>query len=34
MPAPDVYAALFPGVPDDLPCVWPSSDRDRDAAAG
>jgi hypothetical protein len=24
---PDRYAALFPGVPDDLPYVWPSSDR-------
>ncbi|MCK8433940.1 cytoplasmic protein [Streptomyces sp. D2-8] len=24
---PTVYAALFPGVPDDLPYVWPASDR-------
>ncbi|MFE5813082.1 MSMEG_6728 family protein [Streptomyces sp. NPDC056479] len=24
----DVYAALFPGVPDDLPYVWPASDRE------
>jgi Pyrimidine dimer DNA glycosylase len=23
------YAELFPGVPDDLPYVWPASDRDR-----
>ncbi|MGI5372797.1 MSMEG_6728 family protein [Streptomyces sp. CA-251387] len=23
----EVYAALFPGVPDDLPYVWPASDR-------
>jgi hypothetical protein len=23
------YAALFPGVPDDLPYVWPVSDRER-----
>jgi hypothetical protein len=28
---PDHYGALFPGVPDDLPYVWP---RGRDAAAG
>ncbi|KOX26064.1 MULTISPECIES: MSMEG_6728 family protein [unclassified Streptomyces] len=26
--APEVYRDLFPGVPDDLPYVWPSSDRD------
>ncbi|MFF3348971.1 MSMEG_6728 family protein [Streptomyces sp. NPDC002779] len=26
---PDTYAALFPGVPDDLPYVWPASDRER-----
>ncbi|WP_055564937.1 MSMEG_6728 family protein [Streptomyces atriruber] len=26
--APEVYALLFPDVPDDLPYVWPSSDRD------
>ncbi|MBZ4323069.1 MSMEG_6728 family protein [Streptomyces huiliensis] len=25
--APDVYSPLFPGVPDDLPYVWPTSDR-------
>ncbi|MFE5733859.1 MSMEG_6728 family protein [Streptomyces sp. NPDC056528] len=25
--APEVYRGLFPGVPDDLPYVWPSSDR-------
>ncbi|SCK24247.1 hypothetical protein H181DRAFT_01836 [Streptomyces sp. WMMB 714] len=24
---PDIYAPLFPGVPDDLPYVWPASDR-------
>ncbi|MFF9624997.1 MSMEG_6728 family protein [Streptomyces griseosporeus] len=31
---PDLYAARFPGVPDDLPYIWPPSDRDaRDAAA-
>ncbi|MFE7931857.1 MSMEG_6728 family protein [Streptomyces sp. NPDC057456] len=24
---PEFYAALFPGVPDDLPYVWPTSDR-------
>ncbi|MDR6979185.1 hypothetical protein J2X68_005919 [Streptomyces sp. 3330] len=24
---PGFYAALFPGVPDDLPYVWPASDR-------
>ncbi|MEU3726144.1 MSMEG_6728 family protein [Streptomyces sp. NPDC031705] len=26
--APDLYRHLFPGVPDDLPYLWPSSDRD------
>lgn len=26
---PDFYGALFPGVPDDLPYVWPASDRER-----
>ncbi|MFE9174408.1 MSMEG_6728 family protein [Streptomyces kebangsaanensis] len=26
---PDRYAPLFPGVPDDLPYVWPASDRER-----
>ncbi|WP_030559496.1 MSMEG_6728 family protein [Streptomyces aureocirculatus] len=25
--APEVYAPLFPNVPDDLPYVWPTSDR-------
>ncbi|MFD7713218.1 MSMEG_6728 family protein [Streptomyces sp. NPDC059785] len=25
--APEVYAARFPDVPDDLPYVWPASDR-------
>ncbi|MGW1560473.1 MSMEG_6728 family protein [Streptomyces sp. NPDC002144] len=29
---PAVYGELFPGVPDDLPYVWPASDR-RDAPA-
>jgi hypothetical protein len=24
----EAYAALFPGVPDDLPYVWPASDRE------
>ncbi|MEU1053215.1 MSMEG_6728 family protein [Streptomyces sp. NPDC005876] len=24
---PDTYAPLFPGVPDDLPYLWPASDR-------
>ncbi|MFB6850310.1 MSMEG_6728 family protein [Streptomyces sp. NPDC056373] len=24
---PETYTALFPGVPDDLPYVWPTSDR-------
>ncbi|MFH9013015.1 MSMEG_6728 family protein [Streptomyces sp. NPDC017943] len=24
---PETYAELFPGVPDDLPYVWPDSDR-------
>ena len=27
---PAVYAELFPGVPDDLPYVWPRSDRERE----
>ncbi|AWT41139.1 MULTISPECIES: MSMEG_6728 family protein [Streptomyces] len=31
--APDVYAARFPDVPDDLPYVWPPSDRDAEGAA-
>ncbi|MER5378482.1 MSMEG_6728 family protein [Streptomyces sp. NPDC002553] len=26
---PGFYAPLFPGVPDDLPYVWPASDRSR-----
>ncbi|WP_329257473.1 MSMEG_6728 family protein [Streptomyces pseudovenezuelae] len=25
---PEVYGELFPGVPDDLPYVWPASDRE------
>ncbi|MFD3514712.1 MSMEG_6728 family protein [Streptomyces sp. NPDC058657] len=25
--APETYSPLFPGVPDDLPYVWPASDR-------
>ncbi|MEY7978396.1 MSMEG_6728 family protein [Streptomyces pilosus] len=29
---PDVYAERFPDEPDDLPYVWPSSDRDPEAA--
>ncbi|MET9155012.1 MSMEG_6728 family protein [Streptomyces griseoflavus] len=29
---PDVYRERFPGEPDDLPYVWPSSDRDPEAA--
>ncbi|MGC0380625.1 MSMEG_6728 family protein [Streptomyces sp. SAI-129] len=29
---PAVYAGLFPGVPDDLPYVWPGSDRARGGA--
>ncbi|MFG2683258.1 MSMEG_6728 family protein [Streptomyces sp. NPDC048392] len=29
---PAVYAELFPGVPDDLPYVWPGSDRERGGA--
>ncbi|MCE7080384.1 MSMEG_6728 family protein [Streptomyces sp. ST2-7A] len=28
---PDFYGPLFPGTPDDLPYVWPSSDRDPEA---
>ncbi|MEV5427919.1 MSMEG_6728 family protein [Streptomyces sp. NPDC052701] len=30
---PDAYAPLFPGVPDDLPYVWPASDRGSAARA-
>ncbi|GHJ42540.1 MSMEG_6728 family protein [Streptomyces sp. TS71-3] len=30
---PGHYAGLFPGVPDDLPYVWPASDRDPEAGA-
>ncbi|MET7694290.1 MSMEG_6728 family protein [Streptomyces sp. NPDC005483] len=26
--APEVYGELFPGVPDDLPYVWPTSNRE------
>jgi hypothetical protein len=29
----DTYARAFPGVPDDLPYVWPSSDREGSEAA-
>ncbi|MFH9574572.1 MSMEG_6728 family protein [Streptomyces sp. NPDC017454] len=29
---PEVYAELFPGVPDDLPYVWPASDRESGEA--
>ncbi|MGW4563172.1 MSMEG_6728 family protein [Streptomyces sp. NPDC004561] len=29
---PDAYADAFPGVPADLPYVWPASDRERDDA--
>jgi hypothetical protein len=28
---PATYAPLFPGVPDDLPYVWPASDRTGDS---
>ncbi|MFD9304016.1 MSMEG_6728 family protein [Streptomyces sp. NPDC060048] len=28
--APDFYRERFPGVPDDLPYVWPRSDRESD----
>ncbi|MGW1604199.1 MSMEG_6728 family protein [Streptomyces eurythermus] len=31
---PETYADLFPGVPDDLPYVWPPSDREADGTAG
>ncbi|CAL9325269.1 MSMEG_6728 family protein [Streptomyces sp. SudanB182_2057] len=31
---PETYADLFPGVPDDLPYVWPSSDREAGGPAG
>ncbi|MGW0284630.1 MSMEG_6728 family protein [Streptomyces sp. NPDC003236] len=27
---PDAYRGTFPGVPDDLPYVWPRSDRERE----
>ncbi|MEU8747009.1 MSMEG_6728 family protein [Streptomyces parvulus] len=30
---PEAYGGLFPGVPDDLPYVWPSSDRPGDGPA-
>ncbi|MEZ7006547.1 MSMEG_6728 family protein [Streptomyces sp. AD55] len=29
---PAAYAPLFPGTPDDLPYVWPASDRERGPA--
>ncbi|CDR17662.1 MSMEG_6728 family protein [Streptomyces iranensis] len=31
---PGVYAPRFPGVPDDLPYVWPASDREAPDAPG
>ncbi|WP_328777355.1 cytoplasmic protein [Streptomyces goshikiensis] len=31
--APAFYRERFPGVPDDLPYVWPRSDRDTDGVA-
>ncbi|MEV4334410.1 MSMEG_6728 family protein [Streptomyces sp. NPDC049597] len=31
---PDFYAGRFPGVPPDLPYVWPKSDRDPDPGRG
>ncbi|MGW7432225.1 MSMEG_6728 family protein [Streptomyces sp. NPDC054861] len=31
--APELYHAHFPGVPDDLPYVWPPSDRDETSPA-
>lgn len=31
---PEFYRDRFPGVPDDLPYVWPPSDRDPEVAAG
>ncbi|MFI9821439.1 MSMEG_6728 family protein [Streptomyces sp. NPDC052013] len=30
---PDAYAEHFPDVPDDLPYVWPASDRDPEAVS-
>ncbi|MFB7094620.1 hypothetical protein ACFCXF_15275, partial [Streptomyces virginiae] len=27
---PDFYRECFPGIPDDLPYVWPRSDRETD----
>ncbi|MGW6686247.1 MSMEG_6728 family protein [Streptomyces sp. NPDC054961] len=30
---PDFYRERFPGVPDDLPYVWPRSDREADGAS-
>ncbi|MGW8745339.1 MSMEG_6728 family protein [Streptomyces sp. NPDC055794] len=30
---PDAYGGLFPGVPDDLPYVWPASDRSGEEPA-
>ncbi|MGV9288510.1 MSMEG_6728 family protein [Streptomyces sp. NPDC003719] len=30
---PEAYAGQFPGVPDDLPYVWPASDREPGEAA-
>ncbi|NEC26044.1 cytoplasmic protein [Streptomyces sp. SID8111] len=31
---PEVYADVFPGEPDDLPYLWPASDRDPEAVTG
>src|SRR5690606_11874517 len=31
---PQVYADVFPGEPDDLPYLWPASDRDPEAVTG
>jgi hypothetical protein len=30
----EAHAGVFPGVPDDLPYVWPSSDREADGPTG
>ncbi|MFF0777582.1 MULTISPECIES: MSMEG_6728 family protein [unclassified Streptomyces] len=30
---PETYGHAFPGVPDDLPYVWPRSDRERDGVS-
>ncbi|MEU3948435.1 MSMEG_6728 family protein [Streptomyces sp. NPDC029526] len=31
---PEVYGGVFPGEPDDLPYLWPASDRDPEAVTG